>query len=308
MILPGLVNAHSHLEYAVYAGFGDGEVFGDWLGTHISRKRALEYDDMVAIARRGAADSLAAGRDDDGRLQLLGRLRRRRRRSSACARSSTSRSSAPTRSRPPATSTSCARRVAESELVQHRRLAPRALHLLARRLPLVPLARHPGRHAPRRERGGERVARLRHRAARGDRPVPRPADRPARRRRRSRRCSGPNFSARTASTSTMTRSSSSPTWTFRSRTARAPMRCSAAAPRRSPACARPASAWGSAPTRRPRPRRSTSGRSCAPPWYMSRAREQRPDALDATRRAAPRNPRRSPCNRPRRRGRKPNAG
>jgi 5-methylthioadenosine/S-adenosylhomocysteine deaminase len=61
MILPGLVNAHSHLEYAVYAGFGDGEVFGDWLGTHISRKRELEYDDMVAIARRGAADSLAAG-------------------------------------------------------------------------------------------------------------------------------------------------------------------------------------------------------------------------------------------------------
>ena len=61
MILPGLVNAHSHLEYAVYAGFGDGEVFGDWLGTHISRKRALDHDDMVAIARRGAADSLAAG-------------------------------------------------------------------------------------------------------------------------------------------------------------------------------------------------------------------------------------------------------
>ena len=45
----------------MYAGFGDGEVFGDWLGTHITRKRALVHDEMVAIARRGAADSLAAG-------------------------------------------------------------------------------------------------------------------------------------------------------------------------------------------------------------------------------------------------------
>jgi cytosine/adenosine deaminase-related metal-dependent hydrolase len=61
IILPGIVNAHSHLEYAVYAGFGDGEPFGSWLGTHVARKRRLSRADMVAIARRGAADSLAAG-------------------------------------------------------------------------------------------------------------------------------------------------------------------------------------------------------------------------------------------------------
>jgi 5-methylthioadenosine/S-adenosylhomocysteine deaminase len=61
VILPGIVNAHSHLEYAVYAGFGDGEPFGPWLATHIVRKRALDRDAMLAIARRGAADSLAAG-------------------------------------------------------------------------------------------------------------------------------------------------------------------------------------------------------------------------------------------------------
>ena len=61
VILPGLVNAHSHLEYAVYAGFGDGLPFGGWLQTHILRKRALDHDAMLAIARRGAADSLAAG-------------------------------------------------------------------------------------------------------------------------------------------------------------------------------------------------------------------------------------------------------
>ncbi len=60
-IVPGIVNAHSHLEYSVYAGFGDGQPFGAWLATHIARKQALAYDEMVAIARRGAADSLAAG-------------------------------------------------------------------------------------------------------------------------------------------------------------------------------------------------------------------------------------------------------
>jgi 5-methylthioadenosine/S-adenosylhomocysteine deaminase len=61
VIVPGFVNAHSHLEYAVYAGFGDGAPFPEWLATHMERKRALERDDMRAIALRGAADSLAAG-------------------------------------------------------------------------------------------------------------------------------------------------------------------------------------------------------------------------------------------------------
>ena len=61
VILPGLVNAHSHLEYAVYAGFGDGRPFGDWLATHITRKRLVDREAMTAIARLGAAESLAAG-------------------------------------------------------------------------------------------------------------------------------------------------------------------------------------------------------------------------------------------------------
>jgi 5-methylthioadenosine/S-adenosylhomocysteine deaminase len=61
VLLPGFVNAHSHLEYSVYAGFGDGLPFSAWLGTHITRKRKLVYDDMLAIARRGAADSLGSG-------------------------------------------------------------------------------------------------------------------------------------------------------------------------------------------------------------------------------------------------------
>jgi 5-methylthioadenosine/S-adenosylhomocysteine deaminase len=61
LILPGLVNAHSHIEYAVYGGFGDGEPFGGWLATHIARKRRLDEDAVLAIARLGAAELLGAG-------------------------------------------------------------------------------------------------------------------------------------------------------------------------------------------------------------------------------------------------------
>ncbi len=61
VILPGFVNAHSHLEYAVYAGFGDGAPFGQWLRTHVERKRRLDPGEMVAIARCGVADSFRTG-------------------------------------------------------------------------------------------------------------------------------------------------------------------------------------------------------------------------------------------------------
>lgn len=61
VILPGFVNAHSHLEYAVYAGFGDGLEFADWLRVHVERKRLLDWDATVAIARAGAAACLTGG-------------------------------------------------------------------------------------------------------------------------------------------------------------------------------------------------------------------------------------------------------
>jgi cytosine/adenosine deaminase-related metal-dependent hydrolase len=61
VILPGFVNAHSHLEYAVYAGFGDGQPFGPWLATHIERKERIGWNDFVAIARFGAAECLRSG-------------------------------------------------------------------------------------------------------------------------------------------------------------------------------------------------------------------------------------------------------
>jgi cytosine/adenosine deaminase-related metal-dependent hydrolase len=60
-IVPGLVNAHSHLEYAVYAGFGDGLPFGPWLHTHIERKARIGWEEFVAIAALGGAECLAAG-------------------------------------------------------------------------------------------------------------------------------------------------------------------------------------------------------------------------------------------------------
>ena len=61
VILPGFVNAHSHLEYAVYAGFGDGQPFGPWIKTHVERKSRLDAEEMIAVARCGVADSLRSG-------------------------------------------------------------------------------------------------------------------------------------------------------------------------------------------------------------------------------------------------------
>jgi 5-methylthioadenosine/S-adenosylhomocysteine deaminase len=60
-IVPGFVNAHSHLEYAVYAGFGDGLPFGDWIRDHIGRKARLDWEATLDIARIGVAQCLASG-------------------------------------------------------------------------------------------------------------------------------------------------------------------------------------------------------------------------------------------------------
>jgi cytosine/adenosine deaminase-related metal-dependent hydrolase len=61
VILPGFVNSHSHLEYAVYTGFGDGLDFPAWIGLHVQRKRRLDFGDMEAIARLGALECLRSG-------------------------------------------------------------------------------------------------------------------------------------------------------------------------------------------------------------------------------------------------------
>jgi len=61
LILPGFVNAHSHLEYAVYGGFGDGLSFGPWIALHVERKARIDLEDMEAIARFGALECLRSG-------------------------------------------------------------------------------------------------------------------------------------------------------------------------------------------------------------------------------------------------------
>jgi len=71
-IVPGLVNAHTHLEYAVYAGFGDGLPFAPWIALHVERKRRLARGDMEAIARLGAAECLRSGITTVGDLAYSG--------------------------------------------------------------------------------------------------------------------------------------------------------------------------------------------------------------------------------------------
>jgi cytosine/adenosine deaminase-related metal-dependent hydrolase len=62
LILPGFVNAHSHLEYAVYGGFGDGlGDFAEWISLHVQRKARIGWDEYVDVARLGAASCLASG-------------------------------------------------------------------------------------------------------------------------------------------------------------------------------------------------------------------------------------------------------
>jgi cytosine/adenosine deaminase-related metal-dependent hydrolase len=61
-IVPGFVNAHSHFEYAVYAGFGDALTdFAEWIRLHTERKWRIGWDEYLEIARLGAAQLLASG-------------------------------------------------------------------------------------------------------------------------------------------------------------------------------------------------------------------------------------------------------
>ena len=72
VIVPGLVDCHSHLEYAVYAGFGDGLPFSSWIGLHVSRKGLLDLDEMRAIATDGAHECLRSGITTVGDCSFVG--------------------------------------------------------------------------------------------------------------------------------------------------------------------------------------------------------------------------------------------
>ena len=92
---PGFVDCHSHLEYAVYAGFGDGLPFSSWIGLHVARKALLDLDDMRAIATDALTPASARGSPPSATAASPEPPQRRPRRR-ACARSSSSRSSAAT--------------------------------------------------------------------------------------------------------------------------------------------------------------------------------------------------------------------
>lgn len=61
ILLPALVNVHTHLEYASYGGFGDGLTFGPWIADHVARRPRLEPGDVEAIAALGALQNLRSG-------------------------------------------------------------------------------------------------------------------------------------------------------------------------------------------------------------------------------------------------------
>jgi 5-methylthioadenosine/S-adenosylhomocysteine deaminase len=63
---------HTHIEYATYAGFGDGLSFAPWIGMHVERKARLATDEVLAIARVGAAACLSSGTTTVGDCSFAG--------------------------------------------------------------------------------------------------------------------------------------------------------------------------------------------------------------------------------------------
>jgi 5-methylthioadenosine/S-adenosylhomocysteine deaminase len=61
IIMPGFVNAHSHLEYTTFRGVLDDEPFGDWILRLIDIKAALTAEDYLDSALLGAVECVASG-------------------------------------------------------------------------------------------------------------------------------------------------------------------------------------------------------------------------------------------------------
>jgi 5-methylthioadenosine/S-adenosylhomocysteine deaminase len=72
-IIPGFVNAHSHLELTILRGFLDDLPFGDWIPRLTDAKyRLLSRADMLLSARLGAVEMLRAGVTCLGEVMDLG--------------------------------------------------------------------------------------------------------------------------------------------------------------------------------------------------------------------------------------------
>ncbi len=62
VLMPGLVNAHAHLELTTLRGFLEGLEFGQWLRTLTEiRARVLSAQDIIDSARLGVSEALLAG-------------------------------------------------------------------------------------------------------------------------------------------------------------------------------------------------------------------------------------------------------
>ncbi len=85
VLAPGLVNLHTHLEYAGFGGFGDGLAFGPWLDVHIERKARQSEGDALALARLGVLEAMRGGATTVVDASITARPSPRRA-SSACAR------------------------------------------------------------------------------------------------------------------------------------------------------------------------------------------------------------------------------
>lgn len=71
-IVPGFVNAHTHLELTVLRGFLEGLRFHEWIRVLTKTKYALGRENLVLSARLGAAECVAAGVTTVGEVMDIG--------------------------------------------------------------------------------------------------------------------------------------------------------------------------------------------------------------------------------------------
>ncbi|MCK8825919.1 amidohydrolase family protein [Fuchsiella alkaliacetigena] len=61
ILMPGLVNLHTHLDYTVLRGLGDDLIFFPWLSNLVRKSRSLDYRELLLSAKLGALELLAGG-------------------------------------------------------------------------------------------------------------------------------------------------------------------------------------------------------------------------------------------------------